>query len=145
MYFPILWKKSSHMKKNDLLLPIIYKAIKLFWLLDWDSIERVLKAVPEGNRRLWGKNQLPSSWGSSAWAGRTGKHRHKVFWSLQQSLQTTIDLLEENVFQHATKIAWWPAGAQTWTQTWTLQPDQQVLKFCSLQNHSINCVEFQFF
>ena len=24
-----------------------------------------LKAVPEGNRRFWGQNQLPSSWGSS--------------------------------------------------------------------------------
>ena len=26
------------------------------------------------------------------------------------------------------EIARWPAGAQTWTQTWTLPPDQRVLK-----------------
>ena len=38
------------------------------------------------------------------------------------------------------EIARWPAGAQTWTQTSTLQPD-----FYRLRNHSITCVEFEFF
>ena len=35
--------------------------------------------------------------------------------------------------------------AQTWTQTCTLQPDQRVVRVLSLQNYSINCVEFEFF
>ena len=30
------------------------------------------------------------------------------------------------------KIARWPAGLQTWTQTWTLPPDQRVVKVYSL-------------
>ena len=43
------------------------------------------------------------------------------------------------------EIARWSAGPQTWTQTWTLPPDQRVAKFYGLWNHSINCVEFEFF
>ena len=43
------------------------------------------------------------------------------------------------------EIARWPAGAQTWAQTWTLPPDQRVVRFYRLWNHSINCVEFEFF
>ena len=42
-------------------------------------------------------------------------------------------------------IARWPAGAWTWTQTWTLPPDQQVVKVCQLQNPRIIYAEFKFF
>ena len=43
------------------------------------------------------------------------------------------------------EIARWQARAQTWTQTWTVQPNQRVVRFYSLRNHSINCAEFEVF
>ena len=51
------------------------------------------KAVPEGNRKFRGQNQRPSSCGRSAaalsgtaLAGPTGRHKHRAFSSLWQSL-----------------------------------------------------------
>ena len=41
-------------------------------------------------------------------------------------------------------IARWQAGPRTWTQNWSLLPDQQVVKVYQLWNPWINCVEFKF-
>ena len=38
-------------------------------------------------------------------------------------------------------IARWPEGARSWTQTWTLPPDQWAVKILSALNPWINCVE----
>ena len=43
-------------------------------------------------------------------------------------------------------IARWPSGARPWTQTWTLPPDQLVVKVLSAhRNPRIICVELYFF
>ena len=47
-----------------------------------------------------------------------------------------------NSLQESGVIARWQAGACTSAQTWTLPPDQVVVKVLSAQNPWINCVEF---
>ena len=63
------------------------------------------KAVPEGNRRFRGQNQLPTcakllgQLCGSACAGWTGEHKHKAFPNQWQSLwlRPAICLLKENM------------------------------------------------
>ena len=45
---------------------------------------------------------------------------------------------------HAPDWARWLAQARPWTQTWTLPPDQRVVKVYLLWNPWIKCVEFEF-
>ena len=103
-----------HEIKSDSSLPEIYKALKPCLLLNWVSITREVACFPPGKR--------------AAWAG-------SCLQQLQQTGKRPVLVLA-----YQTR---WLAGAQTWTQTWTLQPGWRVVKV--FWNQSINCVEFEFF
>ena len=59
----------------------------------WQSLS---KAVPEGNRRFRGQNQLGADLRHS-WAGWTGKYKQRAFLSLLQSLWAATGSSEENM------------------------------------------------
>ena len=48
-FWPIPLKILFYMKKSDLSLPYIYKAIKPFWLWNWVSIARVVACFPQAS------------------------------------------------------------------------------------------------
>ena len=60
-------------------------------------------------------------------------------WAIDFAVKTFDCLLK----QPFGVIARWQAGAWTWTQTWTLQPDQWVVEVLSAQKPGIICVEFE--
>ena len=141
----------SYEKEKYSLWPDIYKALKLFWFLSWVSIAGVVARFPEisssssepvaarsdcsrlGNALcLCSPFQVPTCPSSS---GVQPQELGRWFGHLNLRLPSGTAFGE---------IARWQAGAQTWTQVWTLPQDQRVVKVYRLQNHSINCVEFEF-
>ena len=128
-------KISFHMKqKSDWLQPEIYKALKPGWLLNWVSIacryqQRLLQTR---KRHVF----VLARQTSTSKAGERPQELGRWFFPLN------FWLLSGTAFG---EIARWPAGAWTWTQTWTVSPDQWVVQVYSLLYHSINCVEFQIF
>ena len=101
----------AHEKKSALLWPQIYKPLKPFWLLNWVSIARVAACF---------SLTTPSS---AAW-GERPQELGRWLCPLNLLLPSGTAFWE---------IARRQAGAQTWTQTWTLPPDQQVVKVLSPQ------------
>ena len=107
---------------------VILEAINLYnSLVRWQSSSlspslSTCLAVPEGIRRFRGQNQLPCSWASLLLcfcAGWTGKHKHRVFPSLLQSLLVAKGLLEENMLP----LLWY----------WLSSRVNKALKLCKFQ------------
>ena len=119
-------KISFHIKRSDSLLPKIYKALKLFWFLDWVSIARVvdvfLKRACRCQERLQQTRKRPvfvlACPTRPSSAGERPEELCKALWAR----------LPATAFG---EIARWSAGAQTWTQTRTLPPDQRVVSVLS--------------
>ena len=124
---PIPWKISFHMKKkSDSLLFEIYKALKPYsscWLLNWVSIARVIAFFPQENL------SLPAATAADSEAvfvlARLTRTRRAE--ELPKELgcwfcPLNLWLPSGTAFREISRL-WWPAGAQTWTQTWTLLPE----------------------
>ena len=105
---------------------------KPFWILNWVSIARVVACFPQASSELQAgccPQRLQQT------------RKHPVFvlasqtlpsraWELPQELGSWLCPL--NLLLPAFReIARWPAGDQTWTQTWTLPPNQRVEKVWS--------------
>ena len=106
--------------------PDIYKALNPCWLLNWVSITRVVGWFPQASL------PLPTPTAANletpcvvlarlTRASRAGELFQELgHWFCPPNLQFRGTAFGE--------IARWPGGAQTWTQTWTLQADQRVVK-----------------
>ena len=121
----------SHLKKSDSSRPDIYKALKPFWLSNWVSIARVVAHVPQASL-----SRLPQTWKRPVFCARLSnppklcRSADPRAWPL--ILQSTPSIVFSSSLREWLPDDWhWSAGAWTWTQTWTLPPDQWVVEVLS--------------
>ena len=113
-------------RKSDSLQPKIYKALKPFWLLNSVSIARVVACVPQAS--LWQPAATAVDSETPCICARPSSARELPQENCRWFCPLNLWLPSGTAFG---EIARWPAGAQTWTLTWTLPPDQRVVKVLS--------------
>ena len=123
----------SHEKKSDSSRPEIYKALKPYWLLNWVSITRVVACFPQASRSRPAATAADSETPCVCACPSDPRKQSRSLGELPQELgrwycPSNSRLLSGTAFG---EIARWPAGAQTWTQTWTLPPHQRIGKVLS--------------
>ena len=123
--FSFQMKKKSNSTRDS--RPEIYKALKPCWLLNWVSIARVVACFPQASLSLPAVTAATCKrpvlvLASPARASRAGVQPQELgSWFCPLNLR----LPSGSAFG---EIARWPALAWTWTQTWTVPPDQRVVK-----------------
>ena len=117
-FLPIPSKYSFHMKeKSDSSRPENYKVLKPLWLSNWISTGRVIACFPQASMSRVAASACPSD------------VPHELGLLL---LQSNPSIISWNSLRE------WLSGAQTWNQTWTLPPDQRVVKVLSASKFQNN-------
>ena len=123
----ILWKFQFQWTKNLLSRPDIYKAFKPFLTLEQNqyckSGSMFSSSVPAATAA---DSETPCVCARLSYLRKQCQSAAPRAWPLVLPSKPSI-VLE----QPLGVIARWPAGAQTWTQTWTLLPDQRAVKVLS--------------
>ena len=139
-FLPIQLKLSFHIKNKVVhSSPKFTKHKNLFWLLNWVCFARVVACFPQG--AFGSQKQLLQTLKRAvfvlAWLTCPSSARERPQelgqWFCPLNLWSPSGTALGDIVRC-------PAGAQTWTQTWTLQPGQQVVKvFSPLKSQYKHC------
>ena len=138
-------------KKSDSSRPDIYKALRPCWLSNRVSIARVMAHFPQVSRSLpvatAADLETPCVCARPPDPPMLCRSAAPRAWPLILQPNPSI-VFSNSLREWLPDDLHWSAGAWTWTQTWTLPPDQWVVEVLSApkpqKNVQINCVEFFF-